>query len=81
MSNLPGYLNFNIQEHLSTPEEKANLTLQELQLLLVRYIVDIYNQQYDARTQDQTRFQKWEAGLSAIPVMLNEQDLDICLID
>lgn len=79
LSNLPGYLGSNIQEYLSTSEEKVYLTLEELKLQLVHYVVDVYNQQYDAQTQNQTRFQRWEAGLSAPPVMLNEQDLDICL--
>ncbi len=79
--NLPGYLGSNIQEYVSTSEEKVYLTLQELRLGLVRYIVDVYNQQYDARTQNQTRFQKWEAGLSTPLVMLSEQDLDICLMN
>ncbi len=58
LSQLPGYLGSNIQEHRSTAQGTAYLTLQELELRLVRYIVDVYNQQPDDRTQDQARFQR-----------------------
>ncbi|MDZ7969237.1 MAG: DDE-type integrase/transposase/recombinase [Nostoc sp. DedSLP03] len=79
LAALPGYINFNIQAQssLNTAEEKASLTLQELNLRLVRYIVDIYNQQLDATQGNQTRLQRWESELSAQPVIFNEQGLDI----
>lgn len=80
---LPGYIGSHIQaqECLNTPEEGASLTLQELNLLLVHYIVDVYNQKIDSRTRNQTRLQRWESGLSDSPVLLNQQDLDICLMN
>ena len=48
--------------------------------MLVRYIVDNYNQRIDARMGDQTRFQRWESGLIAVSDLLSERDLDICLM-
>ena len=54
--------------------------MRELERLLVRYIVDKYNQSIDARLGDQTRFQRWEAGLIATPNLISERDLDICLM-
>jgi putative transposase len=27
---------------------------------------------------DQTRYQRWEAGLRAMPDLISERDLDIC---
>ncbi|AFY45248.1 Mu transposase C-terminal domain-containing protein [Nostoc sp. PCC 7107] len=80
LSGFYGYLGSNIQERSKTAEEEACLTLRELHLLLVRYIVDNYNQRLDARTKDQTRFQRWEAGLPALPKMVKERELDICLM-
>ena len=80
LSGLYGYLGSNIQERPETAEEDACLTLRELHLLLVRYIVDNYNQRLDARTKEQSRFQRWEAGLPALPGRVEERDLDICLM-
>ncbi|MDZ8189277.1 MAG: Mu transposase C-terminal domain-containing protein [Nostoc sp. ChiSLP02] len=80
LSGFYGYLGSNIQQRSKTAEEEACLTLRELNLLLVRYIIDNYNQRLDARTKDQTRFQRWEAGLPALPKMVKERELDICLM-
>lgn len=79
LAALPGYISSNIQAQssLNTADEGASLTLQELNLLLVRYIVNIYNQQLDATQENQTRLERWESGLSAQPVIFHEQDLDI----
>jgi putative transposase len=52
----------------------------QLEQLLVRYIVDRYNQQIDAWMANQTRIGRWEAGRSAQLVLLGERDLDICLM-
>jgi putative transposase len=81
LAALPGYISSNIQAHssLNTAEEEASLTLLELNLLLVRYIVDIYNQQLHDTQGNQTRLQRWESGLAAQPVIFNEQALDIYL--
>ncbi|BAQ60391.1 Tn552 transposase [Geminocystis sp. NIES-3708] len=79
-STLPGYTGSNVQERPEDAEKDAQLTLQELERLIVRFIVDKYNQSIDARMGDQTRFQRWEAGLRAIPEVMSERDLDICLM-
>ena len=80
LSGFYGYLGSNVQSRPEMAEKEACLTLRELHLLLVRYIVDNYNQRPDARTKDQTRFQRWSAGLPAIPTLPKERELDICLM-
>jgi putative transposase len=79
-STLPGYTGSNVQERPKEAEEDACLTLRELEYLVVRFVVDKYNQSIDARIGDQTRFQRWEAGLRANPEVLSERQLDICLM-
>ena len=44
------------------------------------YLVDKYNQSIDARLGDQTRYQRWEAGLIVAPNLISEEDLRICLL-
>ncbi len=79
-STLPGYTGSNVQERPEEAEKEARLTLRELERLLVRYIVDKYNQSIDARLGDQTRYQRWEAGLIVAPSLISEEDLRICLM-
>ncbi|MFO5492561.1 MAG: Mu transposase C-terminal domain-containing protein, partial [Cuspidothrix sp.] len=79
-STLPGYTGSNVQERPEEAEKEACLTLRELERLLVRYIVDKYNQSIDARLGDQTRYQRWEAGLIVAPDLISEEDLRICLM-
>ena len=79
LAGLYGYVGSNIQERPENAEEEACITLRELHLLLVRYIVDNYNQRLDARS-GQTRFQRWEAGLPALPSVIEKRQLDICLM-
>jgi len=79
-STLPGYTGSNVQERPEEAEKEACLTLRELERLLVRYIVDKYNQSIDARLGDQTRYQRWEAGLIVAPNLISEEDLRICLM-
>lgn len=79
-SSLPGYTGSNVQERPEEAEKDARLTLRQLEQLLVRYIVNDYNQRLDARMGDQTRFERWEAGLMSSPDLLSERDLDICLM-
>lgn len=43
-STLPGYVNSNVIKRSPKAETEACLTLVELERLLVRYIVDHYNQ-------------------------------------
>lgn len=79
-STLHGYTGSNVQERPKEAEKDACLTLRELERLLVRYIVHNYNQRFDARMGDQTRFQRWEAGLITEPQPIAERELDICLM-
>ena len=79
-STLPGYTGSNVQERPKDAENEASLTLRELEHLVVRFICDRYNQSIDARMGDQTRFQRWEAGLPRVPAIIDERDLDICLM-
>jgi putative transposase len=78
-STLPGYTGSNVQERPEDAEKDACLTRRDLELLVVRYIVDIYNQSLDARSSEM-RFQRWEAGLPTDPILIPERDLDICLM-
>lgn len=52
----------------------------QLEQLLVRYIVDNYNQNLDARMGNQSRLGRWEAGRIAQLPLLGERELDICLM-
>ncbi len=79
-SMLPGYVGSNVQKRPEDAQKDARLTLRDLEQLLVRYIVDNYNQRIDARMVEQTRFQRWEAGLLAAPDLMSDRDLDICLM-
>ncbi|PHV61494.1 Mu transposase C-terminal domain-containing protein [Cyanobacterium aponinum] len=79
-STLPGYTGANVQERPEDAEKEACLTLKELEILIVRYIVDNYNQRIDARMGEQTRFQRWESGLLSTPHIIPERELDICLM-
>lgn len=79
-SNLHGYTGSNVNSRPEDAEKDACLTLQDLHLLLVRYIADNYNQTLDARMGDQTRYERWDAGLPMIPDPISEQDLHICLM-
>ncbi|WP_321170069.1 Mu transposase C-terminal domain-containing protein [Mastigocoleus testarum] len=79
-STLPGYTGSNVQQRPKEAEKEACINLRELEKLLVRFIVDKYNQSIDARSGDQTRLQRWEAGLIATPNTFSQRDLDICLM-
>lgn len=79
-STLPGYTGSNVQQRPEAADKEASLTLRELEQLVVRFLCDNYNQSIDARMGDQTRFQRWEAGLIAPPDLLEERHLDICLM-
>lgn len=79
-SSLPGYVNSNVMERSPAAESEACLTLMQLEQLLVRYIVDHYNQSIDARMGDQTRIGRWEAGRIAQLPLLGDRELDLCLM-
>jgi putative transposase len=79
-SSLPGYVGSNAVARSPVAEREASLTLVQLEKLLVRYIVDRYNQGLDARMGDQTRIGRWEAGLTVQLPLLSDRELDICLM-
>jgi putative transposase len=69
-----------VAERSPQAEAEACLTLQNLEKLLVRYLVDHYNQGIDARMGDQSRIGRWEAGRIAQLPLLGELELDLCLM-
>lgn len=77
---LPGYTGSNVQQRPKEAEQDANLTLRDLEKVIVSFIVDRHNQDLDARMGDQTRNQRWESGLISTPLVLSERELDICLM-
>lgn len=79
-SGLPGYVGSDVKTRSRLAESEACLTLTSLERLLVRYIVDRYNQAKDARMGDQSRIGRWEAGRIAQLPLLGERELDICLM-
>ena len=79
-ANLPGYTGSNVQERPERADKEACLTIKDLEQYIVRFIVDNYNQTLDARMGDQTRFQRWESGLTDIPIVPIERELDLCLM-
>ncbi len=79
-STLPGYTGSNVQERPKDAEKDARLTLRDLEILVVRFIVDKYNRSAIAGKDEQTRYQRWEAGLIKQPKIISERELDICLM-
>ncbi|MGC1217914.1 MAG: Mu transposase C-terminal domain-containing protein [Phormidesmis sp.] len=79
-STLPGYTGSNVQQRPKETEKDSSFTLRDLEHLIVRFICDQYNQSLDARMGDQTRFQRWEAGLPTVPEIIEERYLDVCLM-
>jgi putative transposase len=79
-STLPGYTGSNVTQRSPKAESEACLTLQQLERLLVRYIVDRYNQTIDARMSNQTRIGRWETGRMVQLPLLGDRELDICLM-
>jgi putative transposase len=79
-STMPGYVSSSIEKRSPVAETEACLTLVQMERLLVRYIVDNYNQRIDARMGNQSRIGGWEAGRMAQLPLLGERELDICLL-
>jgi putative transposase len=79
-STLPGYTGSNVKERPKDAEKHAQLTLRDLEILIVRFIVDKYNQSAISGKDEQTRYQRWEAGLIRDPRIISERELDICLM-
>ena len=80
LRELPGYTGANVQERPKNVEKNACLTLKNLEMILVRYIVDEYNQKADARMKNQSKIGRWEAGFMIEPNLYEERELDICLM-
>ncbi len=76
-SMLPGYTEVKGVNYLQADSTQTCLTLPELERILVRYIVEHYNQGFDVRHGNQSRLQRWEAGLTSAPHLMREEDLDI----
>ena len=79
-STLPGYTTRQLKPHLSEVKADACLTLEQLEGLLIRYIVDNYNQQPDARIGKESRMQRWHSGRMVVSSPLPERDLDLLLM-
>jgi putative transposase len=79
-STLPGYTTSRLRGHRKKVKEEACVTLEDLERMLVRYIVDNYNQRPDARTRKQSRVARWQGGLLEEPIVMDESELDILLM-
>ena len=79
-STLPGYTTRRLKPHKKAVEADARLTLEQLEGLLIRYIVDNYNQQPDTRTGEESRMARWRSGLMAQAQALEERELDLLLM-
>jgi len=80
LSLLPGYTGSSVEKRPDNCEKHASLTLNELEKILVRYFVDHYNQHDYPRVANQKRTQRWQSGLLVEPEVVNERELDICLM-
>ncbi|HYX18903.1 MAG TPA: Mu transposase C-terminal domain-containing protein [Nostoc sp.] len=86
LSEMPGYTGSSVKDRPEGAEDKACISLPELEKLIIGYIVDSYNQKPDARSQanpltpKQSRIERWEKGLQMTPTLLNDRELDICLM-
>jgi putative transposase len=79
-STLPGYTTRELGPQRAKAESEACLTLDDLEKLFVRYVVDRYNQQADARIGTQSRLDRWIEGRRAEPTLVTERDLDVLLM-
>ncbi|MGF1987930.1 MAG: Mu transposase C-terminal domain-containing protein [Nostoc sp. ZfuVER08] len=80
LNTLAGYTGSNVQKRPDNVDKHACLTLKNLEMVLVGYIVNEYNPHTDGRMKDQSRIGRWEAGLMTEPYLYNELDLAICLM-
>ncbi len=80
LRGLAGYTGRNVQERPKDVDKNALLTIEDLEQILLRYLVDEYNQKTDARSKNQSRMERWEAGLLIEPYLYQERDLDIALM-
>ena len=80
LNTLPGYTGSNVQKRPESVDKDACLTLKDLEIILVGYIVNEYNPDIDDRMKDQSRIGRWEGGLMVEPYLYDELDLAICLM-
>ncbi|MEM8832279.1 MAG: Mu transposase C-terminal domain-containing protein [Cyanobacteria bacterium P01_G01_bin.19] len=80
LESIPGYTGSNIQKRPRNAENEACVTLDEFERLLVRYIVDNFNQCSYPRAKNQTRVSRWESMLLEPLEDIDERRLDICLL-
>jgi putative transposase len=76
----PGYVSNKVGTRSKKAETEACMTLVEMERLLVRYVVDHYNQAIDARMSNQSRIGRWDAGRIAQLKLMGDRDLDVCLM-
>ncbi|MBW4448894.1 MAG: Mu transposase C-terminal domain-containing protein [Spirirestis rafaelensis WJT71-NPBG6] len=76
-----GYTGSSVEERPPEAEKAANLTLDKLEKILVRYFVDHYNRHDYPRIRNQKRIERWKSSfLLEEPEVLDERELDICLM-
>ncbi|MEO1146693.1 MAG: Mu transposase C-terminal domain-containing protein [Cyanobacteria bacterium J06638_22] len=75
-STLPGYIPHDAKASPATINAEACLTVEQLEGLLIRYIVDNYNQRPDARDRQHSRIVRWRSGQMAQGVPPEERELD-----
>ena len=81
LSLLPGYTGSNVQKRPQNAEKYACLTYKDLELVFTRYLVDHYNHHHPPGVYNQTRNQRWWAGLvGGQPRTIDEHRLDLCLM-
>jgi putative transposase len=80
LSLLPGYTGSSVEKRPNNCEKHASLTLNELEKILVRYFVDHYNWHDYPRVANQKRAERWQLELLVEPDVVNERELDICLM-
>ena len=79
-ATLPGYTTSLMQPHLARVKAEASLTIEQVEKLLVRYVVDNYNQRPDARQGQESRMERWKSGLMAQGMLPSERELDLLLM-
>jgi putative transposase len=83
---LPGYTGSNIQKRPTNAEKHACMTIDELEAKLTEYFVDHYNNHYYPKVKHSIDFKvlrrtdRWKQGLFIDPEVLDERQLDICLL-
>ncbi len=86
LSLLPGYTGSNVQKRPDNAENFACITLDELEMLVVRYLSLHWNNhnypknERQIHTQKRIRYDRWKAHLLTEPQKFEERELDVCLL-